>query len=364
MILSQIISTIEKFAPLSLQESYDNSGLIIGTPSMEINSTLLCVDITEQVIEEAIEKNCNLIISHHPLVFAGIKKINGNNYVERCIIKAIKNDIAIYACHTNMDIVAGGVSYKMSEKLQLTKCRILSPTKGNLNKIVCFVPEDSSEKVRNAMFEAGAGSIGNYDNCSYNSSGYGSFRAGENTNPYVGEKGKTHLEKEIKIETIVQSHLSGSVINAIKNNHPYEEVAYDIYPLNNENPEIGFGIIGELKESVDCMEFLNTVKNTFRCQYIKHTPIIKNNIKKVALCGGSGSFLTNEALAQKADIFISADFKYHDYFKAENKLIIADIGHYESEQFTKEIFYDLLTKKIPNFAVRISEINTNPINYI
>lgn len=364
MILSKIISILENFAPLSLQESYDNAGLIVGSYNMEISSTLICIDITEEVIEEAINKNCNLIISHHPLIFGGIKKINGKNDIERCIIKAIKNDIAIYSCHTNIDIVAKGVSHKMCEKLGLTKCRVLSPTKGNLNKIVCFVPENSAEEVRSAIFEAGAGTIGNYDNCSYNTSGYGTFRAGENTNPYVGEKGKTHFEKETKIETIVPSHTVGKVISAIKNSHPYEEVAYDIYPLNNTNPQVGFGMIGELSEKIDCTEFLKSVKSIFQCQQIKHTAIVKNKIKKVALCGGSGSFLTNTAIAQNADIYISGDFKYHDYFKAENKLIIADIGHYESEQFTKEIFYELLTKKFPNFAVRISEINTNPINYI
>jgi len=364
MLLSKIISVLENFAPLSLQESYDNAGLIVGSHKMEISSALLCIDITEEIIEEAIEKNCNLIISHHPLVFGGVKKINGKNYVERCLIKAIKTDIAIYSCHTNIDIVAKGVSHKMSEKLGLTQCRVLSPTKGNLNKIVCYVPEDSAVKVRAAMFEAGAGTIGNYDNCSYNTSGYGSFRSGENTNPYVGEKGKTHFEKEIKIETIVHNHMIGKVIAEIKKNHPYEEVAYDIYPLNNPNPQIGFGMIGELEKEIDCIDFLKSVKDIFQCQHIKHTAIVKNKIKKVALCGGSGSFLTNVAISQKADIFISGDFKYHDYFKAENKLIIADIGHYESEQFTKEIFYELLIKKFPNFAVRISEINTNPINYI
>lgn len=364
MQLSKIISILEDFAPLSLQESYDNAGLIIGSHKDEISSALICIDITEEVIEEAIEKNCNLIISHHPIVFSGLKKINGKNYVERCIIKAIKNDIAIYACHTNIDSVAKGVSHKMAEKLNLNNCKILSPSKGNLNKIVCYVPTEHQESVRQAMFNAGAGSIGDYNNCSFNSKGCGTFKAGENTNPYVGEINKQHTEEEIKIETIVPSHYTGKVISAMLSKHPYEEVAYDIYPLNNTNPQIGFGIIGELDNAIDSIEFLKNTKDIFNCQYIKHTPLVKEKVKKVALCGGSGSFLLSTAISKKADVYISGDFKYHDYFNAEDKIIIADIGHYESEQFTKEIFYELLTKKLPNFAVRISEINTNPINYI
>ncbi len=364
MQLSKITSILEEFAPLGLQESYDNAGLIIGSYSADISAALICIDITEEIVEEAISKNCNLIISHHPLIFNGLKKINGKNYVERCLISAIKNDIAIYACHTNIDSITNGVSFKMAEKLNLDNCKILSPSKGNLNKIICYVPTKYQDTVRQAMFDAGAGSIGEYTNCSFNTCGQGTFKAGENSNPYIGEKNKQHFEEEVRIETIVHSHLVERVTSAMISKHPYEEVAYDIYPISNINRQMGFGVIGELEHKIDSIDFLQNIKKVFNCQNLKHTRIVKEQIKKVALCGGSGSFLLNTAISNKADIYISGDFKYHDYFSAENKIIVADIGHYESEQFTKEIFYELLTKNLPNFALRISEINTNPINYI
>lgn len=364
MKLSYITSTIEEFAPLSLQESYDNAGLLTGCKDMSISAALLCIDITEEIIDEAIQKKCNLIISHHPLVFKGIKKINGKNHIERCLIKAIKNDIAIYSAHTNIDSVTNGVSYKMGEKLGLTNTRILSPNNGNLKKLICYCPEEYSQKVREAIFKAGAGTIGKYDSCSFNSKGEGTFKANLKTNPFVGEKGIVHSEKEIRIETIFPQHLTGKVLYAIKEAHPYEEVAYDIFTTEINDFSTGFGLIGELKEDIDTLTFLKNVKDIFNCERIRYSPIIHSKVKTIALCGGSGSFLINDALRNKADLFITGDIKYHDYFTTEEKMMIADIGHYESEQFTKDIFYELLTKKIPTFAVRFSEVNTNPINYI
>lgn len=364
MKLSKISAILEDFAPLSLQESYDNAGLLTGNKEMDISAALICIDITEEVIDEAIAKECKLIISHHPLVFKGLKKINGSNYIERCIIKAIKEDIAIYCAHTNIDSVRNGVSNKMGEKIGLTNTRILSPNKDTLKKLICYCPVEHSEKVKEAIFKAGAGKIGNYDSCSYNIHGEGTFKANKDSNPYIGEKGKLHREQEMRIEVVLPKHLKGKVTAAMHNAHPYEEVAYDIMTTEIEDPTTGFGLIGELKEEIDTLEFLTSLKETFKCERIRHSPIKKTKIKTVALCGGSGSFLIDTALRNKADIFITGDIKYHDYFATEDKMIIADIGHYESEQFTKEIFYELLTKKIPTFAVRFSEVNTNPINYI
>ncbi|MGB5989036.1 MAG: Nif3-like dinuclear metal center hexameric protein [Marinifilaceae bacterium] len=364
MKLSLITSLIEDFSPISLQESYDNAGLLTGNDDMEISSALLCLDITEEVIEEAIEAGNNLIISHHPLVFKGLKKFNGSNMVERCLIKAIKNDIAIYSAHTNIDSVINGVSAKMSEKLNLKNTKILAPTKGNLKKLICYCPKEQSDKVREAIFSAGAGEIGNYSNCSYNIEGKGSFKANEKANPFVGKIGDIHFEEEIRIETIVAEHRLQQTISAMTDAHPYEEVAYDIMQTENINPNIGFGMIGELEEAMDTKEFLQSLKTIFDCTHFKHSKIVKEQIKSVALCGGSGSFLINKALSKKADIYITGDIKYHDYFTTEDKIILADIGHYESEQFTKEIFYELVTKKLPTFAVRFSKVNTNPINYI
>lgn len=365
MKLSEITSAIEEIAPLSLQESYDNAGLITGNHNMDIDSALLCIDITEDVINEAITKKCNLIISHHPLIFKGLKKVTGDNYIERCIILAIKNDIALYSAHTNLDAIYNGVSKKMSEKLNLTNCRILDSSSHKLCKIVCFCPiGQSSLDVKAAMFRAGAGEIGNYSNCSFSTEGQGSFKGNNNSKPYVGEKNIIHFEKEERIEVIAPRHLINNIICEMLKAHPYEEVAYDIINIENTNPYIGFGMIGELNEEVNTKEFIHSLKDIFNCKSIKHTNIYKEKIKKIAVCGGSGSSLINRAMSQNADIYITGDIKYHDYFNTENKLTIVDIGHYESEQYTKDIFYEIVTKKLPKFAVRFSDINTNPINYI
>jgi dinuclear metal center YbgI/SA1388 family protein len=360
----EIVSQIEQLAPLSYQESYDNSGLIVGEYDQEVSGVLICLDVIECVVEEAINKGLNLIIAHHPIVFKGLKRFNGSNYVERTVMMAIKNNIAIYAAHTNIDMVRGGVSERICDLIGLRNKKILSPISEDLKKLVTFVPEEKAEAVRNAIFKAGAGYIGNYDCCSFNTQGIGSFRAGQNTNPYVGEKEKLHYENEIRIETIFPKHIKGKIIGALIESHPYEEVAYDIYSLENKNAEVGLGMIGELESEENSIEFLKRIKAIFGCGCIKHTKIVKDTIKRVAVCGGSGSFLLKQAISAKADVFITGDFKYHDFFDAENKLIIADIGHYESEQFTLDIFYEIVTKKIPNFAVHISEINSNPINYL
>ena len=364
MQIKEIAQIIESVAPLAFQESYDNAGLIIGQPDDEMNGILITLDITEEILDEAISKNLNLIVCHHPIVFSGIKKLNGTSYIERCVAKAIKNDIAIYAAHTNLDSVFGGVNSKICEKLNLQNCRILAPTPNFLKKLVTFVPVADAEKVRNALFETGAGQIGNYDSCSFNQTGNGTFRGNDQTNPYVGKKNQLHTEEETRIETIFPKHIQSKVIQALLQAHPYEEVAYDIYPLDNEYPQSGIGMIGELSEPADELGFLLKLKETFNCQVVKHTQLLGKPIQKVAVCGGSGSTYLSKAMAQNADIFISGDFKYHQFFDAESRIIIADIGHYESEQFTKEVFYELLTKKFPKFAVHLSDFSTNPVSYL
>lgn len=364
MKVKDITSIIEEVAPLAYQESYDNAGLLVGSYDDEVSGVIICLDSTEEIIEEAIAKKCNLIIAHHPIVFSGLKKINGKTYIERTIIKAIKNDIAIYAAHTNIDNAYEGVSFKMANKIGLENCKVLLPKTGMLNKLVTFCPEKDAEKVRKAMFDAGAGSIGNYDECSFNTKGIGTFRAGENSSPTVGSTYVQHQEAEIKIETIVENHQINKVVKALIETHPYEEVAYDIYSLKNKLNIIGSGVVGELPEEEETMSFLKRLKVDLKTDCIRYTNITSPTIKKVALCGGSGSFLLNNAIAKDADIFITGDFKYHQFFDAENKIIIADVGHYESEQFTNELFYDILSKKITNFAIHLSEINTNPINYL
>ncbi|OFY84407.1 MAG: Nif3-like dinuclear metal center hexameric protein [Bacteroidetes bacterium RIFCSPLOWO2_12_FULL_35_15] len=364
MKLKEITDCLESFAPLAYQESYDNAGLICGNQEMDITSAIICLDSTEAVIEEAIEKGSNLVIAHHPIVFSGLKKFNGKNYVERVIIKAIQNNIAIYAAHTNLDNVHNGVNSKIAEKLGLVNCSVLLPQKNLLKKLITFCPEDKAEFVRSALFGAGAGNIGNYDECSFNSNGTGTFRAGEGTNPYVGEHGKQHQEKEVKIETIYPSNIESKLLNALIKAHPYEEVAYDLIPLSNSHSRVGAGIIGELPSEMAEMDFLNHLKDVMKANGIRYTTLRNKKIKKVAVCGGSGSFLLGDAIKSGADVFVSADFKYHQFFDAENHIVIADIGHYESEQFTIQLFYDILQKKFNTFALHLSKINTNPIKYL
>ncbi len=363
MKIKEITNFFDKLIPLSLQESYDNSGLIVGNLEQETKSVLITLDVTEDIIDEAIEKKSNLIIAHHPIIFTGLKKITGKNFIERTIIKAIKNDIAIYASYINLDNIKGGVNSKICNKLSLINTKILASKNGDLRKLVTFVPKTHIEKVRKALFSVGVGSIGNYSSCSFNIEGEGTFLPSDNTNPYLGEKLKLNFEKEIRFETIFSKHIKPSVIATLLKNHPYEEVAYDIYPLDNTNDNIGLGMIGEFNEPISEIELLEKLKQIFGIKAIKHTKLFNKKIRKVAVCGGSGSFLLNRAIALEADVFISSDFKYHQFFDAENKILITDIGHFESEQFTKEIFYEILSKKFPKFAVYLSKINTNPIYY-
>jgi len=364
MKISQVIETIEDFAPLDLQESFDNSGLQVGDCSHKLKGILLCLDVTEEVLEEALELDCNLIISHHPLLFKPIKKLTGKTYIERCIIKACKNDLVIYAAHTNVDNAIGGLNYYLAEKLGLQNLRILSPKKDGLLKLVTFVPEAQSEPVRNALFNAGAGCIGNYDFCSFNVPGAGTFRAGEQTHPFVGNRGELHTEPEIRIETIVPVQKKTTVLRTLLAVHPYEEPAFDFYPLANEWTGAGSGVVGELPYPEEERAFLQRLKNGFNLQSIKHSPLTGKEIREVALCGGNGAFLIQDAIAYGVDVFITGEAKYNDYYDVENRILLAVIGHYESEIITKELFYDVITKKITNFAVHFSTTNSNPVNYL
>ncbi|MFM2156558.1 MAG: hypothetical protein RL516_1307 [Bacteroidota bacterium] len=364
MQLKDIIQFLENKAPSSLQESYDNSGLICGHSSMEIKGAIICLDSTEDVIDEAIRNGFNLVIAHHPIVFSGIKKLNGKNYIERTIIKAIKNDIAIYAIHTNLDNVIHGVNAKIAEKIGLVNCRILSPMKNKLLKLSTYVPHEQAEKVKEALFNAGAGHIGNYSECSFTTIGEGTFKGGDESNPLYGEKNVRFKGQESKIEVILESHKQYQVFNALKEAHPYEEVAYEFIALANNWQDVGAGITGELPSKIDAIDFLKSLKVKMKTDCIRHTNTFNKEVKKVAICGGSGSFLLEDAKRAGADIFVTGDYKYHQFFDADGSIIIADIGHYESEQYTIELLGDWLSEKFPTFALRLTEINTNPINYI
>ena len=364
MRLQKLISELEQLAPSSYQESYDNAGLIVGKPSLEITKALICFDVTEEVLKEATNVGANLIISHHPIIFGGLKKLNGKNYVERIVISAIKSDIALYAMHTNLDNVILGTNRILAEKLGLKDIQVLAPLKGRFRKLVTYCPVDLAEKVRNAIFEVGAGHIGKYDQCSFNTKGQGSFRAAKDAKPFVGEVNQIHFEEEMRIETVFPDYLERKIINALKKAHPYEEVAYDVFSLENESAELGAGIIGDLEVEKKEMEFLNKLKDITQANGVRYTKLRNKAIKRVALCGGSGAFLINKAKSARADVYITGDVKYHEFFDADGQIVVADVGHYESEQFTKELLISYIKEKFPTFAVQISDSNTNPINYL
>lgn len=361
--IRDIVSIIEDFAPLALQEGFDNCGVQVGDVNNEAKGVLLTLDVTIEVIEEAVAKKCNLIISHHPITLSGIKNLTGSSLSEKIFIKAIQENLVIYTAHTNIDKVKNGVSGILANKIGLINQQILAPDSNQLIKLVTFVPHNQAEEVRQAIFNAGAGHIGNYDSCSYNLKGEGTFRGDESTHPFSGEVGKLHTEPELRIETIAPSFLKNRIIKALIEAHPYEEPAYDIYPLNNEWSEVGLGMVGDLQEEMDITDFLAHLKKTTSTECIRHTQQVGDTIKRVAVCGGSGSSLLGKALAEKADVFVTGDYKYHQFFDGIGKIMIADIGHYESEQFIKGLFLEILTKKIPNFAFHLSEINSNPIKY-
>ncbi|MFT3843746.1 MAG: Nif3-like dinuclear metal center hexameric protein [Lacibacter sp.] len=363
MQIAEIINFLEQKAPLSLQESYDNAGLITGSAKWECTGIIVSLDATEDVILEAKSKGCNLVVAHHPIVFSGLKKINGNNYVEKAVIASIKNDVAIYAIHTNLDNVVAGVNAKMAEKLDLINTKILQPKPQLLKKLFTFVPVEQAEKVRSAIFKAGGGTIGLYDECSFNVTGTGTFRASEGTNPFAGKIGERHEEKEIKLEIIFPAWLEKSIISALIKAHPYEEVAYDIVELDNKFQSAGAGMIGDLKQPHSAKDLLQLIKNQFNLSIIRHTPLPDKPVQKVAVCGGAGSFLTKTALAAGADIYVTGDVKYHEFFDTENRMILADIGHWESEQFTIELLADWLSGKFLNFAVLKTGVKTNPVEY-
>ncbi len=364
MRLKEITDTLEAYAPLSYQESYDNAGLICGSADMEVTGAVICLDSTEAVIDEAIAANCNLVIAHHPIVFTGLKKFTGKNYVERVIIKALRNNIAIYAAHTNLDNVHNGVNSMIASKLGLSNCTVLEPKAHLLKRLITFGPEEHAENIRQALFAAGAGKIGNYDEVSFNTNGTGTFRAGKGADPFVGKIGEQHAEKETKIEVIYPTYLESALLKTLFDVHPYEEVAYDLLPITNVNQNVGSGLIGELATEMDEMAFLKILKTEMKAEGIRYTALKGKKIKKVAVCGGSGSFLLKRAISAGADIFVTADFKYHQFFDADNQIIIADVGHYESEQYTSELFYEILRKKFSTFALHLSKTNTNPINYL
>jgi dinuclear metal center YbgI/SA1388 family protein len=364
MKIKEILLILEEMAPLAYAEDFDNVGLLVGNQENDATGILVCHDALKSVIDEAIAKKCNLVVCFHPIIFSGLKKITGKNYVERSVLKAIKNDIAIYAVHTALDNHKNGVNKIFSDALGLINTKILIPKKKFIQKLVTYTIPENVEELRNALFYAGAGKIGNYEDCSFNSKGIGTYMGNEDSKPEIGERFEFVENEEIKIEVTFEKHLQSKILKALFSTHIYEEVAYAIYDLQNIHQNIGLGMIGELEKPMNEIEFLAFVKDKMQCGGIRHTALLGKTIKKVAVLGGSGSFAIKNAIRANADVFLTSDLKYHNFYEAENQLVLADIGHFESERFTKNYIVDFLKKKIPNFAVNFSEENTNPVKYL
>lgn len=365
MKIKTLTQILEKIAPPQYQEVYDNAGLIVGNPATEITGVLVCLDSTEAVILEAIERGCNVVVAHHPIVFKGLKKLNGKNYVERTVLLAIKNDIAIYAIHTNLDnMLHNGVNTKIAEKLGLTNLKILAPKRQILTKLTTFAPIADSQKVLDALYAAGAGNIGNYENCSFRTEGIGSFKPVGGANPHIGTLNKVEEVAEHRLEVIFPSYMERAILAALRTAHPYEAIAFYVQSLENAHQEVGAGIVGELLEPMSERNFLQFLKTTMQAGVVRFTAPLSKNVKKVAICGGAGSFLLPHAISSDADVFVTADYKYHEFFDADGRILIADIGHFESEQYTIDLLIDLLRKEKPDLEIFSTAILTNPVNYL
>ena len=363
MIVKDIIKLLDDKYPFCYAEDYDNVGLIIGDEQNKVKGIIVCLDAIESVIDEAIEKNCNVIVSFHPIIFEGLKKITNTNYVEKAVNKCIKDNISLISIHTAMDNSIVGVNKIICDKLKLNKTRILIPKKGTIKKLTTYVPEKNLEDLKNKLYTSGAGTIGNYDECSFSVKGIGTFKGNSKSNPIIGKKGSQTKIEEVKVTFTFPAHKEQQVLQTLKINHPYDEYAFEIISTENINKDIGLGMIGELDKGMSENEFINYIKIKMNTKIIRHSELTGRSIKTVAVLGGSGSFAINNAISENVDVYITSDLKYHDFFKADKKILLTDIGHYESEQYTKNAIHTYLTEKITNFAIVLAETNSNPVKY-
>jgi dinuclear metal center YbgI/SA1388 family protein len=364
MQLNEIICFLEDWAPPALQENYDNSGLLVGNSTGEVTGVLFCLDCTEAIVDEAVKKGCNLIVAHHPIVFSGLKRLTGSNYIERTVMSAIKQDVAIYAIHTNLDNVRSGVNAKIAQRLGLTKTSILAPKTGLLLQLQVYVPTSAAEAVREALFSAGAGKIGHYEECSFETQGRGTFKPGPGASPSIGEHDIRHTEPEVCLSVVLPEYLKNTALRAVRSVHPYEEVAHQFTRLENVWQDVGSGMVGDLASPLEFSDFLKLVKANLNAAVVRYTNPVRVQVQRVAICGGSGSFLLEHAKRSKADVYITADYKYHQFFDADGQISIVDIGHFESEQFTIELLGERFRQNFPTFASHLTEIVTNPVHYM
>jgi dinuclear metal center YbgI/SA1388 family protein len=365
MICKEITKYIEEWAPKEIAWQKDNVGLQIGSVDRKIKNILLCLELTNEVIDDAIKKGCNLIISHHPLIFSPLKKIDlQNDKNSKLIERLIKKDITLYSAHTNLDYTKDGVSFELAKVLNLKNIEFLKPLKSNQFKLVVFVPSKFTNQVSDAIFNAGGGLIGEYSKCSFRTNGTGTFKGSQKTNPIIGKKNQDETVEEVRLEIIIDSWKIKKVLSALFEAHPYEEVAYDIYPLENSG-NFGDGAIGVLEKHYSKNEFLDFVSRQLKIKNFRYVGSTKNKIKKVAVCGGAGIDLLNDAMIANADAFITADIKYHSFHDAAGKILLVDAGHYETEIHS----LNELKRRLSSYAgindsnIKILKYNgtTNPI---
>jgi dinuclear metal center YbgI/SA1388 family protein len=362
MKIQEILNILEAWAPKAYAEDFDNTGLLVGNAHQKCTGALITLDTLPETILEAKSKNCNLIISFHPIIFKGLKRLTGSDYVEQTVLEAIKNDICIYALHTALDNHIEGVSFGIARQLGLKNRQLLLPKKNTIKKLTTYVPQQHAETLLESLHAVGAGQIGSYDRCSFSNTGTGAFRGDQSSNPTLGKAGQDEKVSEVQLHLVYKKHLEADVLKALFASHPYEEIAYEITPLDNVNQKIGMGMVGQLEAPLTPEDFLAFVHQKMLTGPLRHSRLPKKNIKKVAVLGGSGSFAIAQAKAQGADAYVTADLKYHDFFQGDTTFLLVDIGHYESEQFTKNLILDFLNKKIPNFAFALAQ-STNPVNY-
>ncbi len=359
--IGDLSSALESVAPSLYAESYDNVGLLVGRSEWKCEKVLVALDITEAVVQEAIEKGVQAIVAHHPVIFGGIQRLTGEDTAQRAIELAIKHSIALLACHTNLDAIEGGVSYRMAQAISLVNVRTLQPRSGLLWNLIVYVPAESAETLLEALWEAGAGKMGAYDECAFRSHGLGSFRPKEGAHPHNGVIGERAFADEIRLELLVPEGARKKVHQCMMEHHPYEEIAHSWLKHDGVHHSVGFGAIGQW-DACDWPEAVRRIKTAFGVASFRHTMPIASDYRTVAVCGGAGADLLAQAKSQQAELFITSDITYHRYFGADDRLVFIDIGHWESEQHAMELLIDIVREKFPNFAVLKSETNTNPMH--
>jgi len=364
MTCGEIFKYIRSWAPEEIAWNKDNVGLQVGSAKRKVKNILLALDLNMKVIIEAVKKDCNIIITHHPLLFNPLRKIDTDQDNTSLLVeKLIKHDITLFSAHTNLDFTKDGVSFELAKTLKLTNLRFLSNIKSAQYKLIVFVPEGHIEKVASAIFENGGGIIGEYSNCSFRTKGQGSFKGSKKTSPSIGKKLNYEKTDEIKLEVLIDSWKLNEILSAIRSVHPYEEIAYDVYPLNNENVNYGIGAIGELHTAMNQREFFNHVSKSLKINNFRYTTGKTNKIKTVAVCGGSGSEVIPAAIKKGADALITADIKYHTFFDNERKILLIDAGHYETEIFSLNEVNKRLADLIKKKKNKVFKYNgsTNPV---